>query len=66
MSGRVECSYESSEKRLVDGKMGFAYRMDHSQMSVDRPWEFFLWLVVNCFFLKPRYTRSLNQVDMRS
>ena len=66
MSGWVECSYESSKKRLVDEKVGLAYRMDHNQMSVDRPWDFFFGLVVNCFFLKPRCTRFLNQADMRS
>ena len=62
----VECSYESSEKRLVDGKVGLAYRMDHNQMSVDRPWDIFSFLVSCEFFFKPRCTRSLNQTDVRS
>ena len=35
MSGRVKSSYETSEKTLVDEKVGLAYRMDHNQMSLD-------------------------------
>ena len=32
--------------------MGLAYRMDHKQMSVHRPWDIYIywWLVVNYFF----------------
>ena len=43
-------SDESSEKRLVDENVGLAYRMDHNQMSVHRPWEI-IFLVVNYFLL---------------
>ena len=41
-------SNESSEKRLGDGKVGLTYRMDNNQMSVDRPWEIFLFFYI-CF-----------------
>jgi len=29
---------ENSEKRLVDGKIDLAYKMNYTQMNLDRPW----------------------------
>ena len=33
---------ENSEKRLVDGNMNLAYKMNCTQMNLDKPWEIFL------------------------
>jgi len=50
--GALSVVMKVRKKTLVDGKVGLAYRMDYKQMSVDRPWDiFFMWLVVNCFFV---------------
>jgi len=42
---------ENSEKRLVDGNMDLAYKINCIQMNLDKPWGIFFYLVVICFWL---------------
>ena len=53
MRGWVEDSHENSKKRLVDGKMDLAYKMNCTQMNFDKPSGiyFFIFYLVMIYFL---------------
>ena len=38
---------ENSEKRLVDGNMNLAYKMNCTQINLDRPWGIFFYFLFN-------------------
>jgi len=52
---------ENSEKRLVDEKMDLAYKMNCTQMNLDRSWGIFFLFSGDLFLVRLRWWLNPNQ-----